>query len=192
MIYLFLNISTLTGATIIINCLTLKSSSKSSSIMQGTSPFGQCLLTALRPILLNLEGLSATWCCFLAFNNGSNREEIQKQEDPKCLKCRNSQVKSFSCPKPSWSSQTNYRLTKGAGSLTVIHLRDLGYEHLKNTWSSWWSCIAWSKSALLLELSWLAYSLLYFAPLAKSLGDKKVPDNGNCPSLLQKHNRTRP
>ena len=105
---------------------------------------------------------------------------------PKCLKCRNSQVKSFSCPKPSWSSQTNYRLTKGAGSLTVIHLRNLGYEHLQNTWSSWWNCMAWSKSALLLELSWLSYSLLYFAPLAKSLGDKKVPDNGNIAKVFGK------
>ena len=104
----------------------------------------------------------------------------------KCLKCRNSQVKSFSCPKPSWSSQTNYRLTKGAGSLTVIHLCNLGYEHLQNTWSSWWNCMAWSKSALLLELSWLAYSLLYFAPLAKSLGDKKVPDNGNTAQVFDK------
>ena len=50
------------------------------------------------------------------------------------------------------------------------------YEHLQNTWSRW-NCIAWSKSALLLELSWLLYFLLYFAPLAKSLGDKKVPNN---------------
>ena len=55
-------------------------------------------------------------------------------------------------------------------------LRDLGCEHLQNTWSRW-NCIAWSKSALLLELSWLLYFLLYFAPLAKSLGDKKVPSN---------------
>ena len=47
--------------------------------------------------------------------------------------------------------------------------------------------MAWSKSALLLELSWLAYSLLYFAPLAKSLGDKKVPDNGNTAQVFGKN-----
>ena len=69
----------------------------------------------------------------------------------------------------------------------MIHLRNLGYEHLQNTWSSWWNCMAWSKSALLLELSWLAYSLLYFAPLAKSLVDKKVPDVGNIAKVFGKN-----
>lgn len=68
----------------------------------------------------------------------------------------------------------------------MIHLRNLVYEHLQNTWSSWWNCIAWSKSALLLELSWLLYFLLYFAPLAKSLGDKKVPNNENIAKVFGK------